>query len=466
MDGKTGSVLIVDDDEDILVAGQMLLKRHFETVATANRPEHIPKLYQGRSFDAVLLDMNFGAGETSGSEGLEWLKNILKLDPDAVVILITAYSTVDTAVEAMKLGATDFIEKPWQNEKLIATLKAAVRFRQSRNEAKVLKQTNRVLVEEISRPSQPILGTSPAIKQVLNLIERTAPTDANVLILGENGTGKELAAHEIHRQSERADKVFLTVDLGSIAETLFESELFGHKKGAFTDAREDRVGRFEAADGGTVFLDEIGNIPLHLQAKLLAVLEQRTVTPVGSNQAVPFDVRMISATNVPVHKLSDESIFRQDLLYRLNTVEVHLPLLRDRREDIPKLADAFVKQYARRYGRPVTGVSQAALDQLTDYTWPGNVRALRHAVERAVILSESQELQPEDFQLRPASGHQAAAAAAQLGAAGAQEVTLEEMEHQVIDRVLRQHKGNISRAAKQLGITRTSLYRRMEKYGL
>ena len=293
-----------------------------------------------------------------------------------------------------------------------------------------------------------------------------APTDANVLILGENGTGKELAAHEIHRLSERAEKVFLTVDLGSIAETLFESELFGHKKGAFTDAREDRIGRFEAADGGTVFLDEIGNIPLHLQAKLLAVLEQRTVTPVGANQAVPFDVRVISATNVPVHKLSDESLFRQDLLYRLNTVEVHLPLLRDRREDIPKLANAFVKQYARRYGRPVTGVSQAALDQLIDYTWPGNVRALRHAVERAVILSESEELEPEDFQLRPVSGHQAAAAAARFGAAEAEEVTLEEMEHQVIERVLHKHKGNISRAAKQLGITRTSLYRRMEKYGL
>jgi DNA-binding NtrC family response regulator len=464
MDRKSGSILIVDDDEDILVAGQMLLKRHFETVATANRPEHIPKLYEARSFDAVLLDMNFGAGETSGSEGIDWLKNILKLDPDAVVILITAYSAVDTAVEAMKLGATDFIEKPWQNEKLIATLNAAVRFRQSRNEAKVLKQTNRVLTEEISRPSQPILGTAPAINQVLSLIERTAPTEANVLILGENGTGKELVAHEIHRLSERAAGVFLTVDLGSIAETLFESELFGHKKGAFTDAREDRIGRFEAADGGTLFLDEIGNIPLHLQAKLLTVLEQRMITPVGANQAVPFNVRVISATNVPVHKLSDDSRFRQDLLYRLNTVEVHLPPLSDRREDIPILANAFVEQYARKYGRSVTGVSQSALDELIHYTWPGNVRALRHAVERAVILSESEELQPQDFQLRPASGQPAAAA--QAGAAGADEVTLEELEHQVIDRVLRKHKGNVSRAAKELGITRTSLYRRMDKYGL
>ena len=310
MDSKTGSILIVDDDEDILVAGRMLLKRHFETVATANRPEHIPKLYAGRNFDAVLLDMNFGAGETSGNEGIDWLKNILKLDPDAVVILITAHSAVDTAVEAMKLGAIDFIEKPWHNEKLIATLKAAVRFRQTRNEANVLKRTNRVLSEEISRPSQPILGSAPAINQVLSLIKRTAPTEANVLILGENGTGKELVAHEIHQQSKRSDGVFLSVDLGAIAETLFESELFGHKKGAFTDAREDRIGRFEAADGGTLFLDEIANIPLHLQAKLLTALEQRLVTPVGSNKVVPFDVRMICATNVPVHKLSDETQFR------------------------------------------------------------------------------------------------------------------------------------------------------------
>jgi DNA-binding NtrC family response regulator len=465
MTQNEGRILIVDDDEDILTAGKLLLKRHFKSIATVNRPDHIPKLMNEGAFDAVLLDMNFGAGERSGREGLAWLRRILDIDPDVVVILITAHSAVDTAVEAMKLGASDFVEKPWQNEKLIATMKAAVSLRQSRSEATTLKGRNRELAAHISGAGDDILGSSEAMRSVFSMIERAAPTDANVLVLGENGTGKELVARQIHRQSNRAGAIFMSVDLGAVAESLFESELFGHKKGAFTGADEDRIGRFQAASGGTLFLDEIGNIPLHLQAKLLTVLEQRQVLPVGANQPVGIDVRVISATNLPAADLADEKVFRQDLLYRLNTVEIALPPLRERADDIPLLVEHFVALYARKYGRDIKGVDKKAMVQITADPWPGNVRALRHAVERAVILSEGSKLGVEDFNLAGAVARHVAAGSSG-GDGTMDDLTLEDLEKQAIGGALRRHTGNVSRAAKDLGITRASLYRRMEKHDL
>lgn len=460
-------ILIVDDDEDILTAGKLLLKRHFGTVVTANRPDHIPQLMAETNFDAILLDMNFSVGERAGREGLQWLARIQEIDADAVVILITAYSAVSTAVDAMKLGATDFVAKPWQNEKLVATLKAAVKLRRSLDESTELRRQNKELAAEINRPSDAILGESGAMATVFQMIARAAPTEADVLVLGENGTGKELVAREVHRQSARRDGIFMAVDLGAVAESLFESEMFGHKKGAFTDAREDRIGRFQAANGGTLFLDEIGNIPLHLQAKLLSVLEQREVLPVGANAPVPIDVRVISATNVPPEELAQEGVFRQDLLYRLNTVEITLPPLRDRASDIPLLVDHFVRMYARKYGRATRGVSDAALAEIKAYPWPGNVRALRHAVERAVIMAEGGTLQPVDFNLSAElQGSDAAASGEGDTALSAYNATLDELEKEAIEQALRRHSGNVSRAAKDLGITRTSLYRRMEKHGL
>jgi DNA-binding NtrC family response regulator len=450
-------ILIVEDDGDILVAAKLLLKRHFAHVDTATDPDGIPALLAAAPYDAILLDMNFGVGERSGREGLYWLARILELDPEAVVILITAYSAVDTAVEAIKLGAIDFVAKPWQNEKLVATVQAAVRLRHSRSEAARLKDRNQELAAHLSRPSDVILGESAAMRAVFRIVAKAAPTDANVLILGENGTGKELVAREIHRQSARAGGVFMSVDLGAVAESVVPSELFGHRKGAFTGASENRIGRFQAADGGTLFLDELGNIPRHLQAKLLTALERREVVPVGANAPVPIDVRVISATNVARAELADEATFRQDLLYRLNTVEIELPSLRERPDDIPILADHFMRTYARKYGRPVRKIASAAMAIIGAYPWPGNVRSLRHALERAVILCEGDTLRADDFPLPRV--HRA-------GPEGGPAVTLAELERRAIAGALERHAGNVSHAARELGITRTSLYRRMGKYGL
>jgi DNA-binding NtrC family response regulator len=459
------AILIVDDDNDILTAARLLLKRHFDGVSTANQPERIPALMAETGFDVVLLDMNFVTGVRSGREGLTWLGRILELDPDAVVVLMTAYSAIDTAVEAMRLGAFDFVAKPWQNEKLIATVRAAVEHRRARVEASRLKRQNKELAAEINRPSDLILGESQAMRRVFELVAKAAPTDANVLVLGENGTGKELIAREIHRQSARAEGVFMSVDLGAIAETVIQSELFGHKKGAFTGASENRIGRFEAANGGTLFLDELGNISRNLQAKLLTALERREVVPVGANAPVPIDVRVISATNAPRTDLVDEAVFRQDLLYRLNTVEIVIPPLRERREDIPLLADHFMRAYARKYGRPVRRIAEDAMAAIVAYPWPGNVRALRHALERAIILSDGETLRASDFPLPPANPPAVAAPAAAVptdGGAG----TLAELEKQAIASALARHAGNVTYAAAELGITRASLYRRMEKHGL
>jgi DNA-binding NtrC family response regulator len=457
---EQGHILVVDDDEDILMASRLLLRRQFAEVVVCNKLEQIPNHLAANQFDAVLLDMNFGPGESSGAQGLEWLQRILVIDPNLVVVMITAHGSVDTVVEAMKLGATDFVAKPWQNEKVVATLSAAVELHQRRVEANTLKQTNQTLVEAITRPGDQIIGTSGAMNEVLSLVSRAAPTDANVLILGENGTGKELIAREIHRQSTRSDKVFISIDLGAVSETLFESELFGHKKGAFTGASKDRPGRFQIADGGTLFLDEIGNLALHLQTKLLSALAQRVVTPVGSDRGQQVDVRVICATNVPRTELADENRFRQDLLFRLNTVEITLPPLRDRRTDIFPIATHYAALYAKKYGKPEKRFTESAREALEAYTWPGNVRALRHAIERAVILSVHNEFEPSDLQLNPLSS----VAPAMVG--NPPQLNLEQLEKTTIEEALRKHAFNISKASRELGLTRASLYRRMEKHDL
>ncbi|MBB4098945.1 sigma-54-dependent transcriptional regulator [Sphingomonas kyeonggiensis] len=457
--------VVIDDDDDILMASRLLLRRLFKDVEAVRSPEEALPLIQARAPDAVLLDANFARGATNAAEGLAWLDKLLGIDPEMVVVMITAHGGVQVAVSAMKRGATDFVSKPWSNEKLLATVRTAASLRRSRRA--VSGGTGAVPAPAIQAGSSPLLGNSPVMARVHSLISRAAPTDANVLVLGENGTGKELVARELHRQSLRANQVMLTVDLGAVSEELIDSELFGHVKGAFTDARTDRVGRIQAADGGTLFLDEIGNLPLRLQPKLLTVLEQRQVTPVGANKPVPVNIRVIAATNLPPEKLRDESHFRQDLLFRLNTVEIDLPPLRDRREDVPQLIEHYLEHYAKRYGRPVPSLSPAARMALLDHDWPGNVRALRHALERAVILARDAALEPEDFALVQAMPRIVpVAAVAPPQPRQSDDLNLERVERRLVEEALKKHGYNISLAASELGLSRAALYRRMEKHGL
>jgi DNA-binding NtrC family response regulator len=465
--------IVVDDDPDILLSARLLLRDLFTEIATFQAPDAALAEMEARTPDVVLLDANFGRGATNAAEGFQWLAEILMRDPEAVVVMITAHGGVQIAVEAMKRGATDFVSKPWSNERLLATVRTAAALRNSREEA----VTERKRSAAISVPAAgeiPLLGRAAGMARVNSLIERAAPTEANVLILGENGTGKELVARELHRRSRRAEGVLVSVDLGAVAENLFESELFGHVKGAFTDARGDRIGRLQAAHGGTLFLDEIGNLPLHLQPKLLTALEQRQVIPVGANKPVPIDVRVIAATNLPLDQLADESRFRQDLLFRLNTVEIELPPLRERREDVPLLVEHFLGLYSKKYGKPARIVPAGVMAQLQAYDWPGNVRALRHAAERAVILAGDGDFTVEDFSLsRSLTPRTGAAAAPALPPAPpaaatvpASDLNLERAERQIVEQALKKHAYNISLAAHELGLTRASLYRRMEKHGL
>lgn len=455
---NTARILVIDDQEDILFAARLLLKRHFASVETLRDPSGLAELVRRNTFDVLLLDMNFAAGDDEGAEGLKVLAEVLALDPQAVIVLVTAHSGVELAVQAMKQGAADFVTKPWENERLIATLLAASNLRQSRIEAAELRKRNRGLAAATRREAE-IIGTSAEMLRVFDTIRRAAPTDANVLILGENGTGKELVAREIHRHSSRAQEVFLRVDLGALSPHLFESELFGHRRGAFTDAKEDRTGLFRAAGTGTLFLDEIGNVPLHLQGKLLTALETREVTPVGADKAERIDARVLAATNLSPLQLADPNLFRQDLLYRINTVDILLPSLRERRQDIPLLLEHFTAIYAQKYNFPTKRISAAALEHLMAHAWPGNVRALRHAVERAVILSQGTTLEIGDFSLTALS------ADAQANGSAA-DSKLDSIEKSAIARALGEHGKNVSRAAQALGLTRASLYRRMEKYGL
>ncbi|MDV3308946.1 MAG: sigma-54 dependent transcriptional regulator [Cyclobacteriaceae bacterium] len=448
---------MIDDDEDVLLAAKMLLKKQNHHVIIEKNPNKIPFLLNNDTYDVILLDMNFSKDITSGKEGFYWLEQILERDPQAVVILITAFGDVEMAVRALKLGATDFILKPWQNEKLVATIGTAIKLRKSYNEVDKLKKAKEMLEEQISRPFSEIIGESQAIHDVFALIDKVARTDANVLILGENGTGKELIARAIHQRSMRKGESFVSVDMGAITETLFESELFGHKKGAFTDAREDRPGRFELAHKGTLFLDEIGNLSLSLQSKLLSALQSRQITRVGSNQPRPVDIRLICATNMPLHDMVRDGTFRQDLLYRINTVEIHVPPLCERVEDIPLLSHHFLKYYAKKYHKSVLRISDEAMNRLKRYAWPGNIRELQHAIERAVIMTDSDTLQESDFLFGRSGSSQTA---------HNDTLNLDEVEKTAISKALQLHNGNISKAAEELGLTRASLYRRMEKYGL
>lgn len=451
-----GKILMIDDDEDVLLAAKMLLKKSGHQVIIEKNPNKIPFLLNNDTYDVILLDMNFSKDTTSGKEGFQWLGQIKERDPDAVVIMITAFGDVEMAVRALKEGATDFILKPWQNEKLVATISTAIKLKKSYNEVDKLRKAKQMLEEQISQPFRDIIGESAALKEVFSLIDKVAKTDANILILGENGTGKELVARAIHQKSLRKDNSFVAVDMGAITETLFESELFGHKKGSFTDAREDRPGRFELANGGTLFLDEIGNLSLSLQSKLLSALQSRQVTRVGANQPIDVDIRLVCATNMPLHQMVKEGKFRQDLLYRINTVEITIPPLCDRVDDIPMLSTHFLNYYSKKYRKEVLTISPAAINKLKKYPWPGNVRELQHSIERAVIMADSPTLQESDFLFNRKGTDESSA----------DTLNLDEVEKAAVVKAIHLHNGNISKAAEELGLTRASLYRRMEKYGL
>ena len=452
-------ILVVDDDTDILLAAKMFLRQHFAIIHTENNPENIPDLLKGESYDVILLDMNFSRDATSGQEGFHWLNVILELDPAATVIFITGYGDIELAVQGVKEGASNFILKPWDNKKLQATIEASLSIRESKVELQSLRSTQKMLIADRDQAYSDFIAISPAMKKVMNLAEKVAKTDANVLILGENGTGKEVIARVIHRVSKRGDNVFINVDLGAITESLFESELFGYKKGAFTDAKEDRAGRFEVATKGTIFLDEIGNLSPNLQSKLLSVLHNRKVVRLGSNKEIPIDVRLICATNMPLYQMVSENKFRQDLLYRINTVEITLPPLRERLEDIEPLVEYFLNIYCKKYNIQKKRINAGTLKRLQKHGWPGNIRELQHAVERAVILSESNILEPQDFFMDDASNKKD-------DSFTPDNMNLNEVEKLLIRKVVDKHGGNISRAAKELGLTRASLYRRIEKYGL
>jgi len=459
MEDKLGKILAIDDNEDILFALKLLLRQHVERIETLDGPEKIPEMMKKEQWDVILLDMNFTKDAISGQEGFDALKVIMDHDPDAVVVFITAYGDAEKAVKAIKAGATDFILKPWQNEKILATINSAINLRRSRMQTESLRMKQQEISAVLDQPFTDFIGHSPEMQEVFKTIKKVAATDANVLILGENGTGKELVARAIYRNSLRKQEVFISVDLGSIAETLFESELFGHEKGAFTDAHKMKQGRFEIASGGTLFLDEIGNLSYPLQSKLLTVIERREVVRVGAGNPLPVDVRLICATNNNIHEDVSKGNFRQDLLYRINTVEIHLPPLRERTGDIQLLADHFLKIYSKKYRKSIRNVQSSALKKLNQYKWPGNVRELQHAIERAVIMSEGTALGPEDFILsaeRPSG----------TGEFDFDSYNLEDIEKAIINKVMKQNQGNVTQAATQLGLTRTSLYRRMEKHGL
>lgn len=453
---KEGSILIIEDNFDVQLSARLLLKQYFSEVKTHDQPEHAIQELRRRPFDVIILDMNFSRGETSGKEGLHWLKKIIELNPSNQVIMITAFGDIDLAIKAVKIGARDFVLKPWENEKLISTVTNVFNSR-GKNKLDITESRKNTSSENPDKDYSEFIGESPSIKKVLSDIEKVSKTDADVLILGENGTGKELVARAIHKLSGRNNQSFIKVDLGSIPESLFESELFGHKKGAFTDAREDRTGRFEAADGGTLFLDEIGNLSHHLQAKLLTVLQSRQVIQVGSNKASDIDVRLISATNNNLHEMASSNTFRRDLLYRINTVEIKVPPLRERVDDIPALAEHFLSIYSKRYNKSGITISSGGFQKLRSYNWPGNIRELRHAIERAVILSDHHLLQAEDFQLETHGNDENK---------DLYTLNLEDLEKDAIKQALVRYQGNISQASKELGLTRSALYRRLEKYGL
>jgi DNA-binding NtrC family response regulator len=451
-----GKLLIVDDHKQVLKALIQLLEPEFETITGLSNPNQIVSCISKEEFDVILLDMNFSAGINTGNEGIYWLNRILKSDPLAVVVMMTAYADVDLAVRAIKEGATDFVVKPWDNNKLITTLQAALKLRLSQVENKKLREKQKQINKVISKQYDPLLGKSPAMQNVLQVIGKVAKTDANVLVIGENGTGKELIVKEIHNLSRRADEPFIGIDLGSIAETLFESEVFGHVKGAFTDACEDKTGWFETASGGTLFLDEIGNLSFTMQSKLLTAIQNRVIYKVGSNTPIPFNVRLICATNKNLEEMVSSNLFREDLYYRINTIVIQLPPLRDRGEDIVLLAEHFLKEYAGKYQKYNLKFNSKTIGKLMKYNWPGNVRELQHSVEKAVVLCESNILMPEDFVLSPV----------QQQSLPTKSPTFDEIEKLAIQNALNNNQGSILKASKELGLARQTMYNKMQKYNL
>ena len=453
---KLGKILIVDDNEDVLFALNLLLEPYTEKIKVATTPDRIEYFMTTFHPDLILLDMNFSRDAISGQEGFESLKQILQIDPQAIVIFMTAYADTDKAVRAIKAGATDFIPKPWEKDKLLATLTSGMRLRQSQQEVSILKEQVEVLSGQNTSEND-IIGESSVMQEVFTTINKLSNTDANILILGENGTGKDVIARLIYRCSPRYGKPFVTIDLGSIPEQLFESELFGFEKGAFTDAKKSKAGRMEVATNGTLFLDEIGNLSLPMQSKLLTAIEKRQISRLGSTQTIPIDVRLICATNADIRQMVEDGNFRQDLLYRINTIEIHIPPLRERGNDIILLADHFLDRYTRKYKKEIHGLTREAKNKLLKYAWPGNVRELQHTIERAVILGDGSMLKPENFLSHTTSKQKKE-----------EEVilNLEQLERQAIEKALRISNGNISRAAEYLGITRFALYRKLEKLGL
>jgi two-component system, NtrC family, response regulator HydG len=445
------SILVIDDDVDVLTAVRLLLKTEVQEVVTEKNPENIPSLITSRPFDLVLLDMNFNASINTGNEGLYWLKRIKEMKPGISVIMITAYGDIDLAVRSLKEGASDFIVKPWHNEKLVSTIADILKKKTQKPSS-----AGSPIVPKNSYPD--LLGNSDVMLDIFSKIDKIAPTDANILILGENGTGKDLIAKAIHEKSLRRKQPFVKVDIGALTETLFESELFGHKKGAFTDAKDERMGLFEAANGGTLFLDEIGNISLQQQAKLLSALQNRQITRLGSNQSIPVDIRLICATNLPMSELANENRFRKDLVYRINTVEIIVPPLHKRNDDIRLLIEHFVKMYSAKYLKTNIRFSDSALKKLEQYHFPGNVRELQYIIERVIIMSDGNELTPAEIIFSPIESSN------QNASAENDETKLSNIEKNTILRVIEKNNGNITKAAKELGITRTALYRRLGKY--
>lgn len=454
---KQGTVLVVDDNKGVLAALEMLLSGTFKKVISLSNPNRILSELECGDVDVVLLDMNFSAGINTGNEGIFWLGEIRKYFKELPVVLFTAYADIELAVKAVKEGATDFVVKPWDNAKLIATLLSAYRLNESRNQIKHLKEKESILREQLNSENTLIWGDSAVMQQLRSLVHKIAATDANVLITGENGTGKEMIAKEIHAYSKRKQEIMISVDMGAITETLFESELFGHVKGAFTDAKEDRAGKFEAANKGTLFLDEIGNLNYALQSKLLAAIQSRRIIRVGSNRPLDTDIRLICATNSNLQAMVEQGTFREDLLYRINTIHLEIPPLRNRGNDILLLADFFLNKYATKYHKYEMSLSPAVQQRLLEYKWPGNVRELQHSIEKAVIMSDRPVLQPEDFFFKPTSSPHLVSNATQ---------TLEDMEKEMIKQAIAHHEGNVSAIAAQLGITRQTLYNKMKKFGL
>ncbi len=450
-------LLVIDDNKGILDSLELLLDGKCKEVKTLADPNRLLSIISKDLFDVYLLDMNFSGTVQTGNEGLYWMDRILEQDPDAVIVFITAYGGIDLAVKAVKKGAFDFITKPWDNNQLITTLQAAAKYRNSKKEVKQLKSKGSSLQRDLGMNFPLVKGKSPEMKRVYDIIEKVSPTEADILILGENGTGKEVIAREIHKKSNRSKEIFLSVDISSISEGLLESELFGHKKGSFTDAREDRMGKFEAASEGTLFLDEIGNLSLETQAKLLTALQSREITPVGSNKPVSVDIRLLCATNANLEQKIKAGTFREDLYYRVNTVTINIPPLRERKEDILPLASYYHDQFSRKYNKQGMQMDKGAVEDLKKYIWKGNVRELRHSIERAVILSDSESITSQDLQLihhdRPAVSDN-------------DMLTLNELERKAILKAIEIQKGNMTLVAAGLGITRQTLYNKLKKYGL